>query len=120
MTYEMSHAGQVFAGCSPAKERDSWYFLDLREYPEMANNRVLVHLYDCGPLSLRQLQRKEMEIKNAVLDIINAEIKYGSIIVFQKNGITKYKLTEVGKDIAKMHKEKVATWEYQKRLREEL
>ena len=119
MSYAMQQTEER-RGCGSRSERDKWYFLDLREYPELPNERILEYLYDCGPLSLRQLQRKEKGIENAVLDIINAEIEYGSIIAFQKNGITKYKLTKEGKDIAKMHKEKVAAWEYQKRLRGEL
>jgi len=119
MSYAMQQ-NEERRGCGTRSDRDEWYFLDLREYPELPNERILEHLYDCGLLSLKQLQRKEMGIKDAVLGLIEAEVEYGSIIAFQKNGITKYKLTKEGKGIAKMHKEKVAAWEYQKRLRGEL
>ncbi len=118
MSYAMQQT-EKHSGYGSRNDRDKWYFLDQNTYPKLANERILEHLYDCGSLTLEQLQKEEIKIKNAVLDIINAEITYGSIIAYQKNGITKYKLTKEGKGIAKMLKEKVDAWENQKRLRGE-
>ena len=115
----MPHIGQVFAGCGSAKERDRSYFLDLDVYPKLFNERLLEHLYDCGPLTLKKLQKKEMDLKDLVLMNINAEIGFGSIEAYEKNGVTKYRLTKKGKDIVEMVKESVESWQNQKRLRSE-
>jgi hypothetical protein len=117
MIYEMPRVGQDFAGCGSASKRDKWYFLNLHEYPKLFNERVLEHLYDCGPLTLEELQKKEMGIKDIVFDNIKAEIEFGSVEAYKQNGVTKYRLTEEGKSIVEMLKERVNTWENEKRLR---
>jgi hypothetical protein len=117
MTYEMSHVGQDFAGHGSASERDKWYFLDQHTYPILANERILQHLYDCGPLSLKQLQRKEMDLKDVVLVNIESEIEFGSVKAYKQNGVTKYRLTEKGNGIVEMLKGRVSAWENEKRLR---
>ena len=119
MSYGMHQTGQVFAGCGSASERDKWYFLDLDEYPKLFNERLLEHLYDCGPLILEQLQKKEMNLKDLVLGNIKAEIEFGSVEAYKENGATKYRLTEEGKDIVEFLKERFSAWQNEKRLRSE-
>ena len=120
MVYEILSTEQVFAGCSSAKERDKLYFLDLDEYPKLFNERLLEHLYDCGSLPLEELQKKEEGLKHLVLDNIKAEIEFGSIKAYKENGMTKYRLTEKGKDIVEMQKECETRWQAEKEFRRKL
>jgi len=120
MPYGMNRTEEVLRGCSSGKERDRWYFLDSDEYPKLFNERILEHLYDCGSLTLEELQKKEIDLKDIALDNIKAEIKFGSIESYKENGVTKYRLTEIGKGIVEMQKESEAAWQTEKQFRRKL